>query len=93
MNSNELGNVKEVAGFLALIRDAELIEDFLRCLLTNNELNEIDRRWELVKRLDRGISQRQIARDLGMSLCKITRGSKELKKQNSAFKRILQKYC
>jgi TrpR family trp operon transcriptional repressor len=32
-------------------------------------------------------SQRGIAKDLGISLCKITRGFRELKKPNSAFRR------
>jgi TrpR family trp operon transcriptional repressor len=45
-----------------------------------------------VKLLARGESQRAIARRLGMSLCKITRGSRELKKRNSAFRRVLSEY-
>ena len=84
--------IEEIAEVLARVRDPKLIGDFLRCILTRRELEEIDGRWELVKRLDRGESQRSIARRLGMSLCKITRGSRELKKKNSAFKRILREY-
>jgi TrpR family trp operon transcriptional repressor len=38
------------------------------------------------------VSQRKIAERLGMSLCKITRGSRELKKNGSAFKRVLSEY-
>jgi TrpR family trp operon transcriptional repressor len=33
--------------------------------------------------------QREIAKNLEVSLCKITRGSRELKKPGSAFRRIL----
>ena len=40
--------------------------------------------------IDKGTTQREIARKFGMSLCKITRGSRELKKQNSAFRRFLE---
>jgi len=69
-----------------------LMEDLMKCLLTRNELKEIAGRWQLVKLLEKGISQRKIAHELGMSLCKITRGSKELKKKNSAFKRVLLEY-
>ncbi|MDR2143572.1 MAG: trp operon repressor, partial [Treponema sp.] len=36
-----------------------------------------------------GMPQREIAKSLEVSLCKITRGSRELKKSGSAFRRIL----
>ncbi len=84
--------IAEIAEVLSRVEDPELIADFLKSILTRRELAEVDGRWELVKRLDRGESQRAIARRLGMSLCKITRGSRELKKRNSAFKRILEEY-
>jgi TrpR family trp operon transcriptional repressor len=92
MHSNVDGILIEIAGVLCAIQDRGLMEDLLRCLLTANELKEITGRWELVKLLDRGMSQRRIASELSMSLCKITRGSKELKKKGSAFKRILDNY-
>ena len=84
--------ISEIAAVLARLKDPELIAAFLRSLLTRRELQEVDGRWELVKLLARGDSQRAIARRLGMSLCKITRGSRELKKRNSAFARVLGEY-
>ncbi len=81
--------IKELARIFADIEDPELIEQFLVCMLTPREIKEIARRWSLVKMLDRGESQREIARKLEMSLCKITRGSRELKKRGSAFKKVL----
>ncbi|MBA7622259.1 Trp operon repressor [subsurface metagenome] len=87
-----MDNIAELSRILAEIQDKELIEEFLSCILTKNELREIDGRWELVKLLEKGWSQRKIARKLGMSLCKITRGSRELKKENSAFKRVVRDY-
>ena len=84
--------ISEIAAVLARLRDPELIAAFLRSILTRRELQEVDGRWELVKLLARGDSQRAIARRLGMSLCKITRGSRELKKRNSAFARVLGEY-
>jgi TrpR family trp operon transcriptional repressor len=76
---------------LALSRtdDSNLIEDFLKSLLTDNEVYEVASRWALVKLIDNGVTQRQISRDLGLSLCKITRGSKELKKDDSSFRKML----
>jgi TrpR family transcriptional regulator, trp operon repressor len=69
--------------------DPLLVEDFLYCLFTPSEADEIAKRWALVKEIASGRPQREIAKDLGLSLCKITRGSRELKKENSAWKRVL----
>jgi TrpR family trp operon transcriptional repressor len=84
-------NLGELSRILAAIREPEFIEDFLRCLLTPAETADIAARWALVKALDGGRSQREIAKDLGVSLCKITRGSRELKKPASAFRRALER--
>jgi TrpR family trp operon transcriptional repressor len=82
-------NLGELSAALAAIGDRRLIGDFLRCLLTPAETADIAARWALVKALDQNIPQREIAKRLGLSLCKITRGSRELKKPGSAFRRIL----
>ncbi|GHU64504.1 hypothetical protein FACS189447_01460 [Spirochaetia bacterium] len=83
-------NLTELASTLAKTDDPALIKDFLRCLLTPAEAADIAARWALVKALDKKIPQREIAKTLGLSLCKITRGSRELKKQDSAFQRMLE---
>ncbi|MDR0582955.1 MAG: trp operon repressor [Treponema sp.] len=82
-------NFTELAEVLSMTKDSGLIEDFLRCLLTPAETADIAARWALVKALNEKTPQREIAKNLGVSLCKITRGSRELKKPNSAFARIL----
>ncbi|HUX12348.1 MAG TPA: Trp family transcriptional regulator [Spirochaetia bacterium] len=85
-------NFRELVQVLASIRDPELIDDLLRQLLTRAEIQEISGRWELVKLLESGMSQRRIAERLKMSLCKITRGSRELKKPGSALKLVIDRY-
>ena len=55
------------------------LSDFLDELLTVAERRDIALRWMVLKRLSSGETQRNIADVLGMSLCKITRGSKMLK--------------
>jgi TrpR family trp operon transcriptional repressor len=71
--------------------NAVLIEEFLYSLLTPAEADEMAKRWALVKELSHGSPQRKIAEELGLSLCKITRGSRELKKEGSAFRMVLQR--
>jgi TrpR family trp operon transcriptional repressor len=82
-------SLKEMSSAFSRATDSELIFNFLECLLTKNEISEVASRWELVKMLDHGVSQRNIASELGLSLCKITRGSKELQKTDSAFKKMI----
>ena len=81
-------NLDEMSCALANTSDSRLIRDFLRCLLTQAELADVAGRWALVKALRQKVPQREIARNFGISLCKITRGSRELKKPGSAFQRI-----
>ncbi|MDR2536570.1 MAG: trp operon repressor [Treponema sp.] len=82
-------NFIELARTLAKTDDSALIESFLRSLLTPAETVDIAARWALVKALKDNIPQREIASQFGISLCKITRGSRELKKLHSPFEQML----
>jgi len=90
MHRNSLDHLAELAALIHQAPDAGLVEGFLREILTPAEIEGISFRWELVKRLDRGQSQRSIGAELGLSLCKITRGSRILKKPDSALRRVLE---
>ena len=81
-------SMKEICHILTTA-DEKLAYDFIECLFTPAERKDIANRWLLVKEIDKGTTQREIAKKFGMSLCKITRGSKELSKPDSAFRRIL----
>lgn len=83
--------LEELCKILAATEDAELVQEFFGCLFTPSELQDMAKRWLLVKEIDKGTTQREIARMFGISLCKITRGSKELKKEGSAFRIMLDK--
>ena len=69
----------ELCVAIAALRRPEEVRDFLRALLTPPERARIALRWRLVCLLATGMKQRAIATRLGLSLCKITRGSRELK--------------
>jgi len=85
-------NIKEVSLILARIRDPRLVEGFLKEILTPSELKSFSSRWDIVKLLAEGTTQRKIAHDLHLSLCNITRGSKELRKKNSALRKIIKSF-
>jgi TrpR family trp operon transcriptional repressor len=82
-------NLDELALALAKTKEPQLIKDFLRRLLTPAEAADIAARWALVKALEQKTPQREIAKNLGLSLCKITRGSREMKNPNQAFQKML----
>ncbi|MCR4900503.1 MAG: trp operon repressor [Treponema sp.] len=81
-------SMKEICHILTT-SDEKLAYDFIECLFTPAERKDIANRWLLVKEIDKGTTQREIAKKFSMSLCKITRGSKELRKPDSAFRKIL----
>ena len=81
----------EISEALSRIDDPSLVQGLLNQLLTQSEVKRLALRWELSKELLLGKSQRRIAEDLGVSLCNITRGSRELKKSKSVLKKVLEK--
>ena len=83
--------LRELSAALAATENAKEIDEFLGSLLTQAELKAIASRWILVKEIAKGTPQRDIAKKYALSLCKITRGSRELKKKNAPFRRMLER--
>lgn len=81
----------EICRLIAETDDDQFIYDFFGCLFTPAERRDFANRWMLVKEISKGTTQREIAHRFGMSLCKITRGSRELSKKDSAFRRMLER--
>jgi len=73
------------------ISDFEEMKSFIEEILTPKEIQDLALRWKLLQELSKGKTQRSIASQYGISLCKITRGSKILKKDNSVTKKILNR--
>lgn len=63
----------------------------LQDILTPAELEDIAERWQLVKELHKGTPQREIAAKLGVSITKITRGSRMLQDGSGGFAKFLKK--
>lgn len=80
---------QELVEIVAGITDAGEMERFLQEILTEKERHVLALRWKLLKALHAGRTQRSIAADYRISLCKITRGSKILKERESVIRRIL----
>ncbi|MDY0163972.1 Trp family transcriptional regulator [Desulfobotulus sp.] len=82
---------REMMRVMTDIHDPGEMEGLLRELLTAKEISDICLRWQLLKELHAGESQRSIAKRHGISLCKITRGSRILKAENAVCAKILDR--
>ncbi|MDR2431396.1 MAG: trp operon repressor [Candidatus Margulisbacteria bacterium] len=83
---------KEYQELIAVLHkcDVKLLGEFLSDVLTPTEKTELTKRWQIIKMLGGGLPQRKIASALKASLCKITRGSREMQKKDSSFLKILK---
>lgn len=80
-----------VAVIQRISQDRALLRDFLVDMLSPAEYSKITRRWQIVKQLWQGVSQRQIAKNLKVSIATITRGSRELLDEEGGFQKVLKK--
>ncbi|MCA1788192.1 MAG: trp operon repressor [Desulfobacteraceae bacterium] len=80
---------RQLLQVVSTINDLDELERFFMDLFTPAELDDIALRWKLLKDLHRGLTQRKIAQKYRISLCKITRGSKVLKKKDSVVGKML----
>ncbi|MCK5101145.1 MAG: transcriptional regulator [Desulfobacteraceae bacterium] len=82
---------RNLLGVICEISDVDDLSLLFDELFTSAELSDLNLRWKLMKDLHTGLPQRKIAEKYGISLCKITRGSKILKKKNSSVLKIFNK--
>ena len=82
-------DVQALAALFAGVSDRLEMRRLLDEMLTPAELHDLASRWQLIQRLHAGVPQRRIATELGISLCKITRGSRILKRPQGAIRGIL----
>ncbi len=81
--------LRELASVFSKLEASEVFDVF-QAILTPREREKIALRWKLVCMLEEGVAQRTIASKLGISLCKITRGSHELKFGPAAFRKAVR---
>ncbi len=81
-------------GFLNLCSSVETskeLDELLWLFLTPKERKDIATRYLIVRELvQEKKTQREMAKDLGVSIAKITRGSNFLKMINKDFRRLLE---
>ena len=79
MENKDLKNISEdIITYLSLSKDKEMVFNFLRDLLSEKEIREFSRRFEVAKLLTQKISYTEIEKQTGMSSTTIARISKFL---------------
>jgi Trp operon repressor len=81
----------DIYRLFASIKDEKEARMLLEDILTPQELEDIAERWQLVQELAKGAPQREIAEKLGVSISKITRGSRMLQCGSGGFAHFLAK--
>lgn len=82
--------IKELVEVVISLKKKDVTLAFLRNILTPPELEEIAARLQIVKLLKKGVSQREVAEKLGVSIGTVSRGARELKYGESGFKQVLK---
>lgn len=73
-----MSDFKHVVQVISEIDDRAQLEDFLYGITTQTERDELGMRLEIIKQLLDGVPQHKIAKDLGVGVATVSRGSKEL---------------
>ena len=84
-----MNEIREIAELLSKMESADEIFAFLKEILTESELSVLSKRWRILKMLSEGKTQRDIAKELSVSLCKVTRGSKICKSPNAIVNKLI----
>lgn len=71
------------------LKTKEEVRDFFNEMLTDSEIETLSKRWQIMNMLRDGNTQRTIAQELQVSLCKVTRGAKILKRKESIIAKYL----
>jgi len=90
---NDWENTKTNSLFEAFLKlkTTDEVAMFCRDLMTESEIEEFAGRWDVAKKLDGGISQRETSEKTGVSIATVTRVNKWLKRGMDGYKLVLDR--
>ena len=83
--------MNNIAELISTLKTKKEILKFLKEILTEAEITTLSKRWRILKLLSEGRTQREIAAELNVGLCKVTRGAKIIKNKDSITTKYLIK--
>lgn len=89
--SDSMPAFSDLYALIASVKSPKEAEMLLQDMLTPQELESLSERWQIVKELAKGTSQRDLAKKLGVSISKITRWSRMLSYGSGGFRYFLEK--
>ena len=69
-----------------------LLHELLYDILSHREYKDLAVRWQIVKMLEAGVSQTEIAKNLKVGVATVTRGAKEMFNKRGGFRMMLDKH-
>ncbi len=85
-----MDSIKEISNLISKIGSENEVYEFISELLTESEISTLSKRWRILKMLSEGRTQRDIAKELNVSLCKVTRGSRILKDEKAIVYKLIK---
>lgn len=73
-----------------IAKDKKLLKEFLRDLLTVNEYKQIVLRCNIIGLLSDGLTHREVAKKLNVSITTVSHGANMLKNVKGGFNHVLQ---
>ena len=83
--------MNEIAELITNLKTQEEVCKFFAEIFTPAEIKTLSKRWRILKSLSQNETQREIAKNYNVSLCKVTRGAKILKDKDAITTRFLTK--
>ncbi len=81
-------HITKLAETIRSLKTNGRVLSFLKNILTPAELDEIATRLQIIKLLKKGVSQREVAKKLGVGIATVSRGARELKYGAPGFKDV-----
>ncbi len=78
------------SAFLEL-KTTDEVARFCRDLMTESEIEEFAGRWDVAKKLDSGLSQRETSAKTGVSIATVTRVNQWLQRGMNGYKLVLER--
>jgi TrpR-related protein YerC/YecD len=82
-------NNKELFEAILACKTTDELANFCRDLMTEDEIIEFTKRFEIATRLNSGESQRKISKDMDVSITTVTRVNKWLRKGMNGYQSVL----
>lgn len=88
MNKKHLEELYQLFSKIRTKKEAKML---MKDILTPQELESLGERWQLIKLLAKEVPQREVSKKLGISIAKVSRGSRALKYGSGGFNLFLKR--